>query len=253
MLVLEIELLTGVYRAALPDGSGAEWPPHPERVFSALAQAWGDGGCDAKERAALEWLERQGAPSIDADGPQDWAERDAPIVFVPPNDSRGSEIAVLPDRRRRQGRSFRAAIPAAPIVRLAWAQALPSADHHTALTRLAQRVANLGHSASLVRCAFVEETQASEERQWKPSVEGSVSLRVPHPGRLHELARWHEADERPRAGATARYRPPGEAKISEMPKSVFGGPDDWFVFESEGARRSICLPLPMLRSVCAIA
>jgi CRISPR-associated protein Csb2 len=59
MLVLEIELLTGVYRAALPDGSGAEWPPHPERVFSALAQAWGDGGCDARERAALQWLERQ--------------------------------------------------------------------------------------------------------------------------------------------------------------------------------------------------
>ena len=32
MLTLELELLTGVYRAALPDGSAAEWPPHPERV-----------------------------------------------------------------------------------------------------------------------------------------------------------------------------------------------------------------------------
>jgi CRISPR-associated protein Csb2 len=44
MLALKIELLTGVYRASLPDNSRSEWPPHPERVFSALVQAWGDGG-----------------------------------------------------------------------------------------------------------------------------------------------------------------------------------------------------------------
>ena len=235
MLVLEFELLTGVYRAALPDGSGAEWPPHPERVFSALAQAWGDGGCDPKERAALEWLERQAPPCIDADSPQDWAERTAPTVFVPPNDSRGSEIAVLPDRRRRQGRSFRAAIPVNPVIRLTWAQAALPADHRAALAGLAQRVACLGHSASLVRCVFAETTQASEERQWKPSDAGAVSLRVPYAGRLDELARWHEADERPRVGAAARYCPPGGEAKPDPPKSVFGEPDEWFVFESEGA------------------
>ncbi len=64
MLTLEIELLTGVYRAALPDGSSAEWPPHPERVFSALVQAWADGGCDSQERAALEWIEKQPAHGL---------------------------------------------------------------------------------------------------------------------------------------------------------------------------------------------
>ena len=67
MFALEIELLTGAYRAELPDRSHAEWPPHPERVFSALVQAWGDGGCDAKEREALEWLESLPAPLIEAD------------------------------------------------------------------------------------------------------------------------------------------------------------------------------------------
>jgi CRISPR-associated protein Csb2 len=80
MLTIEIELLTGVYRAALPDGVSAEWPPHPERLFSALAQAWGDGGCDRDERAALEWLERQGAPWIEADNEDDCAERNAPTA-----------------------------------------------------------------------------------------------------------------------------------------------------------------------------
>ena len=67
MLVLEIEFLTGLYRASLPDGSGAEWPPHPERIFSALVQAWGDGGRRDGERAALEWLETRPPPMIEAD------------------------------------------------------------------------------------------------------------------------------------------------------------------------------------------
>jgi len=108
MLALEIELLTGVYRAALPDNSSAEWPPHPERVFSALVQAWGDGGGDARERASLEWLEGFPAPWIEADDASDCSPRSAPTVFVPPNDSHGDEITVLPDRRERQARNFRA-------------------------------------------------------------------------------------------------------------------------------------------------
>ena len=80
MLTIEVELLTGVYRAGLPDGSGAEWPPHPERLFSAFAQAWGDGGCDAEECAALEWLERQGSPWIEADND---ADRFCRIILCP--------------------------------------------------------------------------------------------------------------------------------------------------------------------------
>ncbi len=233
MLILEIELLTGVYRAALPDGSAAEWPPHPERVFSAFAQAWGDGNCDPRERAALEWLERQGPPLIDADPPEDWAERTAPTVYVPPNDSRGNEIPVLPDRRRRQARVFRAAIPATPLVRFAWPRAEPSSADHASLVELAQRVASLGHSASLVRFTFVENGPEDEKRRWQPSKEG-VALRVPHHGRLDELRRWHDADQRPRPGVTTRYRSPGEADERKASESVFGGIDEWFVFESEG-------------------
>jgi CRISPR-associated protein Csb2 len=80
MLTLELELLSGVYRAALPDGSSVEWPPHPERIFSALAQAWGDGGCDPGERRALAWLEQQTPPMIDADPSDQVSIRDSPIV-----------------------------------------------------------------------------------------------------------------------------------------------------------------------------
>src|SRR5258706_460212 len=120
MLTLEIELLTGVYRAALPDGSGPEWPPHPERMFSTLAQSWGDGGCDPQERAALDWLERQGPPYIEADREEDVGKRDAPTTFVPPNDAHGNDISILPERRRRQARFFQAVIPATGIVKFGW-------------------------------------------------------------------------------------------------------------------------------------
>src|SRR5262249_45961721 len=137
MLTLEIELLTGAYRAAAPGASRAEWPPHPDRVFSALAQAWGDGGCNPAERVALEWLERQGPPLIDADGPGECSERTSPTVFVPPNDPRGSDISVLPDRRRRQARSFRAIVPTNSVVRLGWPDAIPSEPDHAALEALA--------------------------------------------------------------------------------------------------------------------
>lgn len=34
-----------------------EWPPHPDRFFCALVQAWGDLGETACARAALGWLE----------------------------------------------------------------------------------------------------------------------------------------------------------------------------------------------------
>jgi CRISPR-associated protein Csb2 len=113
MLVLELELLSGAYRAALPNGSEAEWPPHPERVFSALAQAWGDGGCDPAEQRALTWLEQQEPPVIEADPRDQVSFRDAPVVYVPPNDGAGVWINRFPERRR-QGRDFQAAVPQGP-------------------------------------------------------------------------------------------------------------------------------------------
>jgi CRISPR-associated protein Csb2 len=237
VIVLEIELLTGVYRAALPDNSGAEWPPHPERVFSALAQAWGDGGSNPAERAALEWLEAQKAPSIEADGEGEWYQRSAPTVFVPPNDARGADIAVLPDRRPRQARSFRAAVPFDPLIRMLWTDTVPTPQDRTALDTLALRVASLGHSSSLVRFAFKDETPVNPQRVWQPALDGRFSLRVPHQGRLARLERWLRAQERPGLGVNARYRAPGEAPDSAPVQSIFGGEEDWFVFEDAGGFR----------------
>ncbi len=88
MLVLEIELLTGRYVAKqYDDHASAEWPPHPARVFSALAAAYfedaAQGEARQKERVALEWLEKQRAPSIYA---ANAARRSVLDTYVPTND-----------------------------------------------------------------------------------------------------------------------------------------------------------------------
>lgn len=68
MIALEVELLTGRYVAtSFNDRSEPEWPPHPARLFSALvATAHEDEELIESVRPALEWLEKQGAPEIDA-------------------------------------------------------------------------------------------------------------------------------------------------------------------------------------------
>src|SRR5437660_4589687 len=111
MLSLEIEYLTGVCFAAQSQSSDQpDWPPQPDRVFSALVAAWGTRGEPADEKAALEWLEQQAPPAIEASSID---ARRVGISFVPPNDPSGKP-EVMMDRRRRQARMFPAAIPHQP-------------------------------------------------------------------------------------------------------------------------------------------
>lgn len=236
MIALEVELLTGGYRAALLDGLQAEWPPHPERMFSALVQAWGDGGNDPAEQKALEWLECQAPPAIEACSPDQVTFRDAPTVFVPPNDAKGSDLEALPERRRRQARSFQVAVPEEPLVRFTWASEPPDAVR-AGLRALAGRVASLGHSSSLVRCLLQDEAAARADRCWKPSDDAARSLRVTYEGRLADLERWFRGErgspERPRSRTSTGYQPPVPAQ-GELVASHFGDADRWYVFEDSG-------------------
>jgi CRISPR-associated protein Csb2 len=86
MLAIEVTLLTGRYVATTyNDRRRAEWPPHPARLFSALAAThFGDETPEPSERLVLEWLERLGPPEITASGA---SEREVVTVFVPVNDT----------------------------------------------------------------------------------------------------------------------------------------------------------------------
>ncbi len=96
MLAITVEFLTGRFVATSPeDRRRHEWPPHPARFFSALVATWADlEEIGERERAALEWLERQPAPSIVA---SDTVLRTVRTHFVPVNDI--SVVGTVPASR----------------------------------------------------------------------------------------------------------------------------------------------------------
>ncbi len=197
MLVLEVEFLSGVCFAATgPDSQTSDWPPQPDRVFSALVAAWAARGEDALEARSLEWLERQPPPRVDA---SDAAPRTGAVAFVPPNDPRSdrraSAAGVMPAFRRRQPRSFPAARPWNATVRYCWRDTELDEETFSSLGSLARDTAYVGHSASLTRCRFLRAAGDTVEDRGS----GSPRRRV-YPGRLAELRRQFQAGRRPSPG-----------------------------------------------------
>jgi CRISPR-associated protein Csb2 len=225
MFALGIDFITGV--AVMTDTASrekAEWPPHPARVFMALVAAHyeseplpedGPAAQEAwtRERAALEWLEGQGAPQMN------WPEaspRDVVKVFVPVNDPgvptnparvKGSDLrsalGVMPDRRSRQERTF----PALHIsgqgsgrhVHLCWPNAVVTAELLAALTGLALKVSRIGHSSSLA-LAWVYKTEDAPAPAYAPNEKPTrtrrgAQLRIPAPGFLAQLDQCFNAGE----------------------------------------------------------
>ncbi len=199
MFAIGICYLNG-WAMAAADGARkeqAEWPPHPDRVFMALAAAWFETGEDPEEGEALRWLETLSPPGIAASG---YTTRRSVVNYVPVNDTRvsrqaprGSELrklrdaglAVLPEHRSRQPRGFPVAIPYDPNVYLVWPE-IELGEHHAALERLTAKVTHVGHSASFVQAWVVVEGDIRPT--WEP-VEGIAThrMRVFSTGRLENL------------------------------------------------------------------
>lgn len=262
-LALEIEYLGGVYFAAIgPDSEAPDWPPQPDRIFSALVATWGahDGLKEAQaEREALEWLERQSPPVCEASNAE---VRTTPSVFVPPNDyvvprneltsvrwyrdylSRGisppkegghhkawkNAWGAMPDERKRSGsgllkdRCFPASRPHNPIVRYIWDEE-PDESAFNALDRLARDTAYVGHSSSLTRCRFTRLEAIPMNTPLEPQ------YRV-YPGRLKELRECYERfqqsankKDRPRPGALVTAK----TKAPEQRSNTFS--DRWLILE----------------------
>ncbi|MCS7079353.1 MAG: type I-U CRISPR-associated protein Csb2 [Chloracidobacterium sp.] len=145
--------LTGYARATdAANREAAEWPPHPARVWLALAAAFFETGEDPQEGAALEWLTTLPDPQLwlpaDAGG-----RRRVTTAYVPIND-RVEGTALLqsvPLARSKQPRVFPTVwVGDAPCF-LHWPEAPKSAIYADALARLCAKVTRLGHSASLVQ------------------------------------------------------------------------------------------------------
>jgi CRISPR-associated protein Csb2 len=176
MFGLCIHFLNGWVMAAA-DGANkerAEWPPHPDRVFMAMAAAWFETGQNEQEKAALEWFEQLPAPEIAASDAETrrTLKGQIPVTsYVPVNDSSLSKkmpdshdeaklkeagLTLLPEFRPRQARRFPVAIPRHPEVHLIWKENLPQ-EHRQAIGRLCRNVVSIGHSASFVQMWLTED------------------------------------------------------------------------------------------------
>jgi CRISPR-associated protein Csb2 len=165
-LAIAWEYLTG-YCVASHAGrrERVEWPPHPARVFMAIAAAWFETESSEDdeqlqneyeaEGLALRWLESLRDPEISLPEVQNDFERSSVDVFVPVNDSAGPSASILQSAstltRDKQPRTFpRIYVGNEPCV-LTW-RGVPNLDQHNdALARLCGKVTRIGHSSSLVR------------------------------------------------------------------------------------------------------
>ena len=207
MFALGIHYLNG-WSMAAADGARkerAEWPPHPDRVFLALAAAWFETGEDAAEGEALRWLETLPPPELAA---SDADTRAAVVSYVPVNDAglsrkrptsgdlnklKDAGLTQLPEHRSRQPRGFPVAIPHDPTVHLMWPETELGA-HRNSMERLAAKVTHVGHSASFVQ-AWLEE-DGDFAVAWEPTAGiAKHRLRVPSTGRLDGLIRACNRDD----------------------------------------------------------
>lgn len=223
MFGFRIRYLRGVVTAAhVSRGSEkdeVEWPPHPDRLFCALVQAWADNGLVDTERAALEWLEGLGPPWLRCG---ELVSHRATRHQVPVNDnvkqSGGSQRFPLIQgtllARDRKPRQFAVGTLSEDVVEMWWPEAKPAPQIVEALGRLARSVTYLGHSSSLVAVDLL-----SQPGGWAPNLvahpEGTLALRVPYRGRLTELIAAFAQDLRPPLGEWVLYGPPSVAREPE--------------------------------------
>ncbi len=247
MFALAIHYLNG-WSMAAADGARkerAEWPPHPDRVFMALAAAWFETVEDTDEYrdegAALRWLETLPAPALAA---SEAARRSVVTSHVPVNDDGGGRksgrkserdklrntgLAVVPEHRLRQPRHFPVAVPRDPTVRLIWWDREPC-RHGAALERLAAKVTHVGHSTSFVQMWMERDCAAAAD--WEPT-DGIAAhrLRIPSAGSLDRLAQvcnrdawiaFHDLrDELRRAEADLKaMKPPPRTAWRDFPDAV---------------------------------
>lgn len=131
----------------------AEWPPHPSRLFMAMAAAYFETRdtavvqSDDPIRRALEWLEQQSAPVVFA---SDAATRTPVTVFVPVNDSKRAD-QLFEHQRSRQPRHFPTSVPTNDVVYFVWEDASPDTETFMALEQITAEVTRIGHSSSIVQ------------------------------------------------------------------------------------------------------
>jgi len=183
------EYLTGCAVATDPASRDrAEWPPHPARVFMAMAAAWfetvpvqeADETAQeehAAEGEALRWIETLGEPEMWLPPAPPESERSSVTYYVPVNDKGRPAAATLQCApaltRSKQARFFPSRHVGHGPCYLHWPSARDGcqgkspepAVHRQALAQLCGKVTRIGHSSSLVRMWVADETEIARLAQ----------------------------------------------------------------------------------------
>lgn len=238
MLVITAELLHGTIRASSADdvsltgqGGGAEWPPSPARLFSALVAADGTGPrCRVTDGAELRLLESARPPVIGAD-PVDLVEvTDLRERFVVLNvNSAGHTVHEYPLRDARAVRSGARVAPRTPTITYEWSDLEVTDASLEALRRRAGRVGYLGCADSPVRLHVALTPPAGTTAQWVPDeAAGSTLLPVPFVGFVDVLDEMYRQFCEGRLvrrtlfpSRLARYRPPGRTTSISQRRTVW--------------------------------
>jgi CRISPR-associated protein Csb2 len=209
MLIFGIRYLNGVATASdHHDRDSAEWPPHPGRVFMAMAAAYFETCGPISERAALEWLETQESPLMYA---PDVQSRAVVEQFVPVNPRLADETKARKKEqtdgknpppplqsapgviRTRQSRTFASTWLGDDNVWLMWPEVEPPTALREGLATLCAKVTRIGHSSSLVHM-WLDDSSAARPPNWVPDEgRGVTRLRIMTPGTLADLERCFNA------------------------------------------------------------
>jgi CRISPR-associated protein Csb2 len=183
-------------------------------------------GASKRKTAEKKLASARSAPNVVGEAPSDGELKTA--------------IALLPERRTRQVRTFPVVIPETPTFSFLWQDA-DATEHRGPLERLCSRVTRLGHSSSLVRCNVIDRDISPT---LVPSDDGDVTLRVVGSGQLERLdrvfdRRRHDGDENYVLPARPqRYRSMFEVATPIIPaESVFS--TEWVLFERVGGSRPV--------------
>jgi len=185
-LTLSWEYLTGYVVATDPASrEKAEWPPHPARVFMAMAAAWFEtppvhsateqelSDYEA-EAQALRWLETLESPELLLPKSHSESVRTAVTVYVPVNDKIDPDSPSLQCAqaftRSRQAREFPKRFIGDLPCRIHWDVA-DASRHVEALDRLCRKVTRIGHSSSLVHMWATTDPVPDESTHdlWRPT------------------------------------------------------------------------------------
>ncbi len=220
-LSIEVEFLLGrSFSASSRRRDETEWPPHPNRLFSALVAACMECDLGEEARNALLWLESLNPPSINASNCTSVrisTARNSLTYFVPVNDLLSDS-----ENRNRQPRWFPSMSPENSRAWYIWKYTGEDDSMKDKLQRIAENVTYLGSSMSPVR-VMVRDNPPPPIIE--PSQDGNIHLRVPGSGRLRHLEEIYSARKgntyvQPRLGRIVSYLQVGNQTDQEVSGNI---------------------------------